>query len=164
MTGVSVCPPVAMDSGMGLLCRLFELWGQVPAGSLALTEWLLGDEEGSDEAVADEASSLDEEDFLFEKGDLNLWAEPVQWVKLLHGNLSSLILTFKQTQCSGTTSQDQAKLQALLTQAKARALSSQQALDSLPVLPQFSCTVEHARLTLRHQRATLALDVLERLR
>lgn len=58
MTGVSVCPPVAMDSGMGLLCRLFELWGQVPAGSLALTEWLLGDEEGSDEAVADEASSL----------------------------------------------------------------------------------------------------------
>uniref|UniRef100_A0A4W6FWN5 tRNA (32-2'-O)-methyltransferase regulator THADA n=1 Tax=Lates calcarifer TaxID=8187 RepID=A0A4W6FWN5_LATCA len=164
MTGVSVCPPVAMDSGMGLLCRLFELWGQVPAGSLALTEWLLGDEEGSDEAVADEASSLDEEDFLFEKGDLNLWAEPVQWVKLLHGNLSSLILTFKQTQCSGTTSQDQAKLQALLTQAQAKALSSQKALDSLPVLPQFSCTVEHARLTLRHQRATLALDVLERLR
>lgn len=58
MAGASVCPPVAIDSGMGLLCRLFELWGKVPAGFIALTEWLLGDEEGSDEAVADKASSL----------------------------------------------------------------------------------------------------------
>lgn len=53
-----MCPPVALDSGVGLLCRLFELWGQVPAGVLALTEWLLGEEEGSDETVTDEASSL----------------------------------------------------------------------------------------------------------
>ena len=58
LAGVSVCPPVAMDMGLGLLCRLLELWGQVPAGLLALTEWLLGDEDGSDEVVADKASSL----------------------------------------------------------------------------------------------------------
>ncbi|XP_040906443.1 thyroid adenoma-associated protein [Toxotes jaculatrix] len=161
VAGVSVCPPVAMDSGVRLLCRLFELWGQAAAGVLALTEWLLGGEEGSDEAVADEASSLDEEDFLFEKGDLNLWAEPVQWVKLLHRHLSSLIQTLKQTQHPGTSSLDQDQLHALSTQAQAKALSSQRALYSLPALPQFSCTVEHARLTLRHQRATLALEVLE---
>lgn len=58
VAGVSVCPPVALDSGVGLLCRLFELWGRVPEGTLALTEWLLGEEEGSDGTVADEASSL----------------------------------------------------------------------------------------------------------
>lgn len=58
VSGVSVCPPVALDSGVELLCRLFELWGQVPTGVLALTEWLLGDEEACDEAVSDEASSL----------------------------------------------------------------------------------------------------------
>lgn len=58
VAGVSVCPPVALDSGVGLLCRLFELWGQVPAGVVALTEWLLGEEEGRDEAVAEEVSSL----------------------------------------------------------------------------------------------------------
>uniref|UniRef100_A0A3B4WC26 tRNA (32-2'-O)-methyltransferase regulator THADA n=1 Tax=Seriola lalandi dorsalis TaxID=1841481 RepID=A0A3B4WC26_SERLL len=162
--GVSVCPTVAMEWGAGLLCRLFELWGQVPAGVLALTQWLLGDADGNDEAVSDEVSSLDEDDFLFEKGDLNLWAEPVQWVKLLHRNLSSLIPTFKQTQHPGATSLDQAQLRTLSMQAQAKALSSQQALESLPALPQFSCTVEHARLTLRHQRAALALDVLERLR
>lgn len=42
-------------------------------------------------------------------------------------------------------------------------LSSQQALGSLPALPQFCCSLEHARLTLRNQRATLVLDVLGRL-
>lgn len=55
-------------------------------------------------------------------------------------------------------------VQALCSRARAQALSSQRALDALPALPQFSCTMEHARLTLRQQRAALALDVLERLR
>ncbi|XP_034753231.1 thyroid adenoma-associated protein isoform X2 [Etheostoma cragini] len=165
VSGVPVCPPVALDSGVALLCRLFELWGQVPTGVLAVTEWLLGDEEAHDEALSDEASGLNEEDFLFEKGDLNLWAEPVQWVKLLHRHVGSLIPTFKQTQAPGTADPDQVhQLHTLSTQARAKALSSQQALDSLPALPQFSFTMEHTRLQLRNQRATLALDVLERLR
>lgn len=107
----------------------------------------------------------DEEDFLFEKGDLNLWAEPAQWVQLLHRNLISLILTFKQTQQPLTSEPDHVnQVCELLRQAQARSLSSRQALDSLPDLPQFSCGAEHARLMLRHQRASLALDVLERLR
>lgn len=58
VAGVSVCPPVALDLGVGLLCQLFELWQQVPAGVLALSEWLLGEDEGNEEAGADEASSL----------------------------------------------------------------------------------------------------------
>uniref|UniRef100_A0A3P8S9T9 tRNA (32-2'-O)-methyltransferase regulator THADA n=1 Tax=Amphiprion percula TaxID=161767 RepID=A0A3P8S9T9_AMPPE len=156
--GVSMCPPAALDSGMELLCGLLALWRQIPAGVLALTEWLLGEDEGND----DEASSLDEEDFLFEKGDLNLWAEPVQWVKLLHRHLSTLTMTSKQTQGPGSAGLEQ--VHRIHSRAQAKALSSQRALDSLPALPQFSCTMEQARLTLRHQRATLALDVLERLK
>ncbi len=109
------------------------------------------------------AFDQDEEDFLFEKGDLNLWAEPVQWVKLLHRHLGSLILTFEQG--TGITEPDQVQqIHKLSTQAQTQALSAQQALDSLPALPQFSCSMEHARLVLRQQRATLALDVLERLK
>ncbi|XP_071780883.2 thyroid adenoma-associated protein [Centroberyx gerrardi] len=164
VAGVSVCPPVALALGVGLLCRLFELWGRVPAGVLTLTEWLVGDEEGDDKTGAEETSSLDEEEFLFEKGDLNLWAEPVQWVKLLHGHLGSLSLTLNQTQEAGAREPDQAQVCRLSARAQAQALGSQQALETLPALPQFSCTMEHARLTLRHQRATLALDVLGRLR
>lgn len=58
VAGVSVCPPVALDAGVGLLCHLLELWGQVPAGVLTLTEWLLGEEEDGDEADGDKASGL----------------------------------------------------------------------------------------------------------
>lgn len=56
--GVPVCPPAALQSGVGLLCRLLQQWEQVPAGAVALTEWLLGEGDGSHEAVADEASDL----------------------------------------------------------------------------------------------------------
>ncbi|XP_077960051.1 thyroid adenoma-associated protein isoform X2 [Gasterosteus aculeatus] len=161
VTGASVCPAVALDAGVGLLCRLLELWGRTAEGVLALTEWLLGDKEAGEylAAAADEAPGLDEEDFLFEKGDLNLWAEPVQWAKLLHGHVCSLI------RAPGAAWPDQGpRIHPLLTRARAQALSSQRGLDSLPALPQFSSAMEHARLVLRLQRATLAVDVLDRLR
>lgn len=41
----AVCPPVALELGLRLLCRLFQEWGQVPAGVLILTDWLLGEGE-----------------------------------------------------------------------------------------------------------------------
>lgn len=53
-----MCPPAALPSGVGLLCQLLQQWEQVPAGAVALIEWLLGEDDGSHEAVADEASSL----------------------------------------------------------------------------------------------------------
>lgn len=98
-----------------------------------------------------------EEDFLFEKGNLNLWAEPLQWVKMLHGHLCDLIRGSCQGSCEAGL------VQALSQKARVQELSSQQALDNLPGLPQFSCTMEHSRLTLLQQRASLALDVLHRL-
>lgn len=105
----------------------------------------------------------DEEDFLFEKGDLNLWAEPVQWVRLLHGHLSSLLEDLRPDP-AGLGPELEQQIRTLSCQAEAKVLSAQQALDSLPGLAQFSCTVEHSRLLLRHQRASLTLDVLKRLR
>lgn len=105
----------------------------------------------------------DEDDFLFEKGDLNLWAEPVQWVRLLHQHLCSLVETVSQLP-GGVGPELEQQIRTLTSQARAKVLSSQQALDSLPSLPQFSCTMEHSRLLLWHQRASLTLDVLQRLR
>lgn len=104
----------------------------------------------------------DEDDFLFEKGELNLWAEPLQWVRLLHQHLCSLVETFGQGS-GGAGPELEQQIRTLTSQARAKVLSSQQALDSLPSLPQFSCTLEHSRLLLWHQRAALTLDVLERL-
>lgn len=53
--GVPVCPPAALQSGVGLLCHLLQQWGQVPAGAVALAQWLLGDGDAAREAAADEA-------------------------------------------------------------------------------------------------------------
>lgn len=53
-----MCPPAALQSGVGLLCHLLQQWEQVAAGAVALTEWLLGEGDSSHEAVADEASGL----------------------------------------------------------------------------------------------------------
>lgn len=58
VSGLSVCPSVALDLGLELLCGLLQSWGQVPAGVLALTEWLLGDEESSEEGDADDPPTL----------------------------------------------------------------------------------------------------------
>uniref|UniRef100_A0A3Q2TPU4 tRNA (32-2'-O)-methyltransferase regulator THADA n=1 Tax=Fundulus heteroclitus TaxID=8078 RepID=A0A3Q2TPU4_FUNHE len=165
--GVSVCAPAALDLGVELLCRMFQLWGQLAAGVFALTRWLMGDEEGNDQEDEDESSCLDEVDFLFEKGELNLWAEPLQWVKLLHRHLCSLIVSLEQNEGAGTVDlgqahQIQSQVHQIQSQARAQVLLSQQALSRLPALPQFSCTAEHVRLTLRHRRAELALDVLGR--
>ncbi|XP_015229151.1 PREDICTED: thyroid adenoma-associated protein isoform X1 [Cyprinodon variegatus] len=161
VAGGSVCPPAALDLTLQLLCGMFKLWGQLGAGILTLMQWLMGEEDGCDEEEADEALPLDEEDFLFEKGELNLWAEPLQWVKLLHRHLCSLIDTLEQNQGAGAVDPDQ--LLHFQTQARNKVLISQQALNRLPGLPQFSSTMEHARLTLRHHRAELALDALSRL-
>uniref|UniRef100_A0A3P8YHM8 tRNA (32-2'-O)-methyltransferase regulator THADA n=1 Tax=Esox lucius TaxID=8010 RepID=A0A3P8YHM8_ESOLU len=151
---VSVCPPVALEMGVALLCQLFQLWGQVPTGILTLTEWLLGDREGEHP----HESAIDEDDFLFEKGDLNLWAEPVQWVRLLHRHLVVL------AEDPGLKVLNQAELLRLSAQAEALSQATQQALEGLPALPQFCCTVEHARLALKQERATLVINILQTLR
>ncbi|XP_062319840.1 thyroid adenoma-associated protein isoform X2 [Osmerus eperlanus] len=147
----SVSPPVALDLGVGLLCQLFQVWGQVPAGILTLADWLLGEAEGQTDSA--EPSGPDEEEFLFEKGDLNLWGEPVQWVRLLHKHLEAL-------SWGQDLGQFQAELLRLEARAETQTLASQQALGALPAFPQFSSTIEHARLALKEQRASLALDVL----
>ncbi|KAJ8014230.1 hypothetical protein DPEC_G00038090 [Dallia pectoralis] len=156
---VSVCPPVALEVGMTLLCQLFQLWGQVPVGILTLTEWLLGDCGGEQphEAAPVDATGLDEDDFLFEKGDLNLWAEPVQWVRLLHRHLVVL------SQDPGRKVLNQAELLTLSARAEALFLATQQALEGLPASPQFCCTIEHTWLVLNLERATLAMNTLETL-
>lgn len=56
--GVPVCPPAALQSGVGLLCQLLQQWRQVPAGAVALAQWLLGDGDAARKAAADEAPGL----------------------------------------------------------------------------------------------------------
>ena len=89
-----------------------------------------------------------------------MWAEPVQWVRLLHRHL----ITLSATLGPESPGPGRDRIHTLRTQAQALSLESEQALGALPgPLPQFSSAAEHARLVLRQERAALALDVLERL-
>lgn len=95
-----------------------------------------------------------DEEFLFEKGELNLWAEPLKWAGLLHRHLCPLL---RGAAMAGV---EPRKLEELFARAEARAEASGQRLQALPALPQFSCTAEHERLSVTKQRACSALEVL----
>ncbi|CAL9688228.1 unnamed protein product [Knipowitschia caucasica] len=155
----SVCPPLALDSAVGILCRLLHQWGRLSEGVLSLAEWLMGNEEACPEESA-EAPSLDDEDFLFEKGELNLWAEPVQWVRLLHRHLAALL----QSQDPESPASDPDRVRTLSDRAQSQTQAAVRSLSSLCPLPQFTGPMEHARLTLRLQRAQRAADVLHQIR
>lgn len=99
-----------------------------------------------------------DEEFLFEKGDLNLWAEPLQWARLLHKHLCAL------STLSGSSSLCPEELDRFSAIADTNADSARQAMSSLPALPQFSATIEHAKLTLLNERATLTRNVLATIR
>ncbi|RXN24870.1 thyroid adenoma-associated [Labeo rohita] len=151
----AVSPPVALEMGVGLLCQLFQMWGQVAAGMVNLIEWLLGDEQS--DTGCEESLDLDEE-FLFEKGDLNLWAEPLLWARMLHGHLSAL---GGVTHSPGVSA---AELDRLSAVAKSNALVAERSMKALPALPQFSSTIEYAKISLLKERTSLAQILLDTLR
>ncbi|XP_065153408.1 thyroid adenoma-associated protein isoform X1 [Paramisgurnus dabryanus] len=157
-TGVAmgaVSPPVALEMGVGLLCQLFQMWGQVAAGIVNLTEWLLGDEQL--DTRCEESSDFDE-DFLFEKGDFNLWAEPMLWARMLHGHLSTLSGV---PHSPGVSPADLDRLSAI---ANSNAVNAEQAMKTLPALPQFSATIEYGKIMLLKERSSLAQSIVHTLR
>ncbi|XP_049337727.1 thyroid adenoma-associated protein isoform X1 [Astyanax mexicanus] len=157
-TGVTTGPvssPVALEIGVKLLCQLFQVWGQVAVGVISLTEWLLGDDQV--ELGSADTPDLDEE-FLFEKGDLNLWVEPLQWAQLLHTQLCAL------STAPSLPAMHQTELDRLSSLANTKAQTAGQALAALSPLPQFSATIEHAKLSVLKERATLAQNIVAILR
>ncbi|KAK1171060.1 hypothetical protein AOXY_G8054 [Acipenser oxyrinchus oxyrinchus] len=152
-----VNPAVALDLGLGLLCRLFQLWDQTPAGALTLTEWLLGDRDPETD-VEDDSSSVGDEAFLFDKGEVNLWAERLVYIRLLHKHLSTLLAS------APPLSINEAKLTSLTSLASARQTSTSQLLRALPPVPEFSMTADFTQLTIQRERTTLALETLNTLR
>ncbi|XP_056128449.1 thyroid adenoma-associated protein isoform X2 [Rhinichthys klamathensis goyatoka] len=156
-TGVAtgaVSPPVALEMGVGLLCQLFQMWDHVAAGVVNLIEWLLGDEQLDTHCA--EAPDLDEE-FLFEKGDLNLWAEPLLWARMLHGHLSALL---RVAYSPGVRATELDRLSAI---ANSNFLTAQSSMKALPALFQFSATIVYGKTTLLKERTSLAQSLLETL-
>uniref|UniRef100_A0A8D0GYS7 tRNA (32-2'-O)-methyltransferase regulator THADA n=1 Tax=Sphenodon punctatus TaxID=8508 RepID=A0A8D0GYS7_SPHPU len=141
---------MALDLAFGVLCDLLQQWNQTSAGVPVLLEWLLGED--------DPKKDLPQvDDYLFDKGEVNFWAEKLTFVKLLNKHL---LLLIPLTQLS---SYDQEKLNQLGRIASDQAQLVTQLLKDLPPTPEFSKTLEFTRLTIQSERISTCLKILNML-
>ncbi|XP_067149238.1 tRNA (32-2'-O)-methyltransferase regulator THADA [Apteryx mantelli] len=147
--------PMALDLAFGILCELLQLWGEIRAGIPILLEWLLGDNELKRDV---ETSALEEDDYLFDKGEVNFWAEKLTNVKQLSKHLLQLI------SMTHLTSADQVELHQLSRTVLEQAQLVAHLLRMLPPTPEFSKTVEFTRLAIQNERISICLKILHSLK
>uniref|UniRef100_A0A8U7MBQ1 tRNA (32-2'-O)-methyltransferase regulator THADA n=1 Tax=Corvus moneduloides TaxID=1196302 RepID=A0A8U7MBQ1_CORMO len=142
--------PMALDLAFGILCELLQRWGEVRAGVPILLEWLLGD---SDLTVV-----LQSYDSLFDKGEVNFWAEKLTHVRQLSKHLLHLISVTR------LTLPDHGELTRLSRIALDQAQLIEHLLRALPLAPEFSRTPEFTRLAIQKERISVCLKILNLLK
>uniref|UniRef100_A0A663LQB7 tRNA (32-2'-O)-methyltransferase regulator THADA n=1 Tax=Athene cunicularia TaxID=194338 RepID=A0A663LQB7_ATHCN len=145
--------PMALDLAFGILCELLQRWGEIHAGVPILLEWLLGD---SDLKRDSETSLLlwEEDDYLFDKGEVNFWAEKLTHVRQLSKHLLQLI------SMTHLTLPDHRDLNRLSRIALDQAQLVGHLLRALPPTPEFSKTAEFTRLAIQNERISICLKIL----
>ncbi|NWR31265.1 THADA protein, partial [Tachuris rubrigastra] len=147
--------PMALDLAFGILCELLQRWGEIHAGVLILLEWLLGD---SDLQRDSETSALEEDDYLFDKGEVNFWAEKLTHVRQLSKHLLQLISV------THLTLPHHGELKRLSITVLDQAQLIEHHLRALPPAPEFSKTAEFTRLAIQNERILLCLKILDLLK
>ncbi|NXY42990.1 THADA protein, partial [Ceuthmochares aereus] len=147
--------PMALDLAFGILCELLQCWGEIHAGVPILLEWLLGD---SDLKRDSEASALEEEDYLFDKGEVNFWAEKLTYVRQLSKHLLHLVLVTQ------LTLPDHKELNRLSRIALDQAQLVGHLLGTLPPTPGLTKTAEFTRLAIQNERISVCLKILNLLK
>ncbi|NWU75455.1 THADA protein, partial [Onychorhynchus coronatus] len=147
--------PMALDLAFGIVCELLQQWGEIHAGVLILLEWLLGD---SDLQRDSETSALEEDDYLFDKGEVNFWAEKLTHVRQLSKHLLQLISV------THLTLPHHGELKRLSVTALDQAQLIEHHLQGLPPAPEFSKTAEFTRLAIQNERILLCLKILNLLK
>ncbi|XP_075352416.1 tRNA (32-2'-O)-methyltransferase regulator THADA isoform X2 [Mycteria americana] len=147
--------PMALDLAFGILCELLQRWGEIPAGVPILLEWLLGD---GDLKRDSETSAPEEDDYLFDKGEVNFWAEKLTPVRQLSKHLLQLIST------THLTLPDHGELNRLSRIALDQAQLVEHLLRALPPTPEFSKTAEFTRLAIQNERISVCLKILNLLK
>ncbi|KAM9316838.1 tRNA (32-2'-O)-methyltransferase regulator THADA [Gastrophryne carolinensis] len=147
----SVSPPMALDLTLGVICELLQQWNQVPVGVPVLLEWLLGEDDLSDL----EPDKTVEDDYLFEKGEANFWAEKLVYIRLLAKHLGELI-----DSCSILPDP---KILQISQAAQERSEKVQQLFSDLPPTPQFLRTSDYTRLLIHKERASRCLEIVNML-
>ncbi|EHA97799.1 Thyroid adenoma-associated protein [Heterocephalus glaber] len=143
---------IALALALAVLCDLLQQWDQLDPGLPILLGWLLGD---SDDLVGYvESANQGERDYLFEKSEVNFWAETLTFLKHLYRQLMHLLC---KSGWHPPSSESLGHLQ--------RTLSEQQHLLSqlfreLPPTAAFLKTVEFTRLRIQEERTSASLRLL----
>ncbi|XP_063774402.1 tRNA (32-2'-O)-methyltransferase regulator THADA isoform X2 [Pseudophryne corroboree] len=147
----TVSPPMALDLALGVLCERLQQWDQVPAGVPVLLEWLLGEDDLSNA----ETVNMVEDDYLFEKGEANFWAEKLVHIRLLSKHLNEL-MAFTHP----SLIQDP-RLRQMYQTAHERLERVQRHIYSLPPTPQFLKPAEYTQLLIHKERTSKCIQILE---
>ncbi|KAM6273334.1 tRNA (32-2'-O)-methyltransferase regulator THADA isoform 1-T2 [Spheniscus humboldti] len=147
--------PMALDLAFGILCELLQRWGEIRAGVPILLEWLLGD---SDLKRDSETSAPEEDDYLFDKGEVNFWGEKLTHVRQLSKHLLQLI------SMTHLTLPDHGELNRLSRIALDQAQLVGHLLRALRPTPEFSKTAEFTRLAIQNERISVCLKILNLLK
>ncbi|XP_028676788.2 thyroid adenoma-associated protein homolog isoform X2 [Erpetoichthys calabaricus] len=150
-----VHPVMALDKGLSLLCQLFKLWDQTSSGVIVLTEWLLRD--ASPKENTEEDCSLVDEEYLFEKGEVNMWAEKLVYIRMLFKHLSKLLASAQPVLF------EEEEVSQLLKLASSRERSVKQLLKQMPPFPKFSKTYDFNQVHIEEERIASALTILNSL-
>ncbi|XP_011940314.1 PREDICTED: thyroid adenoma-associated protein isoform X6 [Cercocebus atys] len=143
---------IALALALAVLCDLLQQWNQLAPGLPILLGWLLGDSD--DLVVCVESMHQVEEDYLFEKAEVNFWAETLIFVKYLCKHLFCLLsksgwrLPSPEMLCH---------LQRMVSE-QCRLLS--QLFRELPPAAEFVKTVEFTRLRIQEERTLACLKLL----
>ncbi|XP_021780479.1 thyroid adenoma-associated protein isoform X4 [Papio anubis] len=143
---------IALALALAVLCDLLQQWNQLAPGLPILLGWLLGDSD--DLVVCVESMHQVEEDYLFEKAEVNFWAETLIFVKYLCKHLFCLLsksgwrLPSPEMLCH---------LQRMVSE-QCRLLS--QLFRDLPPAAEFVKTVEFTRLRIQEERTLACLKLL----
>ncbi|XP_036606868.1 thyroid adenoma-associated protein [Trichosurus vulpecula] len=143
--------PMALDLAVALLCELLPQWDPLAAGLPILLEWLLGED---DIRKCTENTPQVEDDFVFDKGEVNFWAETLTYVSHLVKHLSPL--------CKKSwPSQNLKKLSQLRKIASQRYQHLSQISKELPPTPEFSKTTDYTRLRIQKGKTLACLKLLD---
>uniref|UniRef100_A0A8C3KQ55 tRNA (32-2'-O)-methyltransferase regulator THADA n=1 Tax=Calidris pygmaea TaxID=425635 RepID=A0A8C3KQ55_9CHAR len=153
--------PMALDLALGILCERLQRWGETRAGVPILLEWLLGDgnlKADSETSTPFHRGRQEEDDYLFDKGEVNFWAEKLTHVRQLSKHLLLLI------SMTHLTLPDHGELNGLSRTALDQAELVGHLLRALPPIPEFSKTGEFTRLAIQNERISVCLKILNLLK
>ncbi|XP_036080745.1 thyroid adenoma-associated protein isoform X2 [Rousettus aegyptiacus] len=143
---------IALDLALAVLCDLLQQWDQLASGLPVLLGWLLG--EGDDLMVCVESVQQVEEDYLFEKVEVNFWAETLIFVKYLYKHLFCLL---SKSSWHPLSPERLCHLQRTMSE-QCHLLS--QLFRELPPTAEFLKTVEFTRLRIQEERTLACLRLL----